>query len=126
MGYTFNQCGGKSCFGSDDMFINNGVAQWKFQRCANLLSVIVVVALLVLTCSGHFSSYDALMGLVDSGVFKVVALISLVVFSLNSILAGWQIAGDYAAKINVSGSLVTLIIGLISVAYMVAGVCILF
>jgi succinate dehydrogenase hydrophobic anchor subunit len=52
--------------------------------------------------------------------------ITLVLAGLNSILAGWQIAGDYAEKFNLNQTLLVSFGTIVSIAYIAAGICIIF
>ncbi|EGG95570.1 hypothetical protein IMCC1989_1525 [gamma proteobacterium IMCC1989] len=59
--------------------------------------------------------------MLDTTVFKVYALMTLLFAGANSILAGWQITGDYAAKFNIPPVLMMGITIVVSVFYVVWG-----
>jgi succinate dehydrogenase / fumarate reductase membrane anchor subunit len=96
-----------------------GVKQWIFQRASNALVVLFGLWLLATLINGVTSSTlnDALTG----DISRVFLVIVLVAASLNSILAGWQIAGDYAHKIGMSEKLMTAVGAAISLAYLALG-----
>lgn len=73
----------------------HGTKQWIFQRVANLLIVLLSVFFVFVFATFPVDDYASLIGLLSANWFKVIASISLIVLSLNSMLAGWQIAGDY-------------------------------
>lgn len=83
----------------------NGVQQWIFQRFSNIV-ILVFVAVLATTLSSDLT-YEALLSLFAQTWFKVYLTITLVFASLNSVLAGWQISGDYAHKVNLPGWVLT-------------------
>lgn len=76
----------------------NGVQQWVFQRFSNI--VIIVFALVLATSLSSDLTYQSLTALFAQTWFKIYLVFTLVFASLNSVLAGWQIAGDYAHKAN--------------------------
>jgi succinate dehydrogenase / fumarate reductase membrane anchor subunit len=75
--------------------INSGTKQWVFQRLCNALIVAVTVLLVVMLFMSPVDSYQAFSALFSATWFKLLISLCLVLFTLNSILAGWQIAGDY-------------------------------
>ncbi len=100
-----------------------GVKQWIFQRISNLVFVLFGLWLLLGLVAGQPTT---LAGLVGDGMTQTFLAIVLVLAGLNSILAGWQIAGDYAHKINVNASLLTGLGAVISVLYIVLGLKLLY
>ncbi|WP_157813595.1 succinate dehydrogenase, hydrophobic membrane anchor protein [Pseudoalteromonas spongiae] len=73
----------------------HGTKQWIFQRIANLLIVLLSLCFVVVFATFPVDDYASLIDLLNAHWVKVIASISLIVLSLNSMLAGWQIAGDY-------------------------------
>lgn len=97
----------------------NGVQQWIFQRFSNI--VIIVFVLVLLTVLSSDLSYASLSNLFAQAWFKIYLTFTLIFASLNSMLAGWQIAGDYAHKVSLPswiftgfGVLVTLVYALVA------------
>lgn len=99
-----------------------GVKQWLFQRSSNLVFVLFGAWFLISVISGAFNDYAGINTLLGSAAAKAVLAIVLLLAALNSILAGWQIAGDYAHKINVSSGVIVAIVAIISIAYLVVGI----
>ncbi|MDB4451084.1 hypothetical protein N9121_01890 [Pseudomonadales bacterium] len=101
-----------------------GVKQWIFQRASNALVVLFGLWLLATLINGVTSSTlnDALTG----DISRVFLVLVLVAASLNSILAGWQIAGDYAHKIGMNEKLMTAVGAAISLAYLALGLKLIF
>lgn len=108
------------------MALMNGVNQWKFQRLVNLLCVIAAIVLVCTLCGDNISSHGDLKALLAQGWVKVFFGVTLVLACLNSILAGWQIAGDYAHKIKVPSALITALVAIVSAGYAVWGLSLLF
>ena len=102
-----------------------GVKHWIFQRACNLVFVLFGAWLLISLLTGGLNSFEAANGLL-TGSMGVVLAVVLILAALNSILAGWQIAGDYASKIGVSEGLMTGIGAAVSVAYLVIGLGLIF
>jgi succinate dehydrogenase / fumarate reductase, membrane anchor subunit len=100
--------------------MTNGVQQWVFQRVSNVVFIIFAVVLLK-TILTQGLTYDGLNALLDTTVFKVYALMTLLFAGANSILAGWQITGDYAAKFNIPPALMMGVTVIVSVFYVVWG-----
>ncbi len=105
--------------------MTSGVTQWKFQRISNAVFVIFGVVLLINILSNGLS-YEALNGLFDNTAFKLYALVTLVLACGNSILAGWQITGDYAAKFNIPPCAMMGVTVIVSVVYLIWGIVLLF
>ena len=101
-----------------------GVMHWLFQRTSNLVFVLFGVFLLATLFNGV--SGPALDAALSGGASRLFIILVLVLACLNSILAGWQIAGDYAHKINVSASILTGLGAVVSLAYLLVGFQILF
>lgn len=100
--------------------MTNGVQQWVFQRISNVVFIIFGVVLLK-TVLTQGLTYDSLNVLFDTTVFKVYALITLVFAGANSILAGWQITGDYAVKFHIPPTVMMGITIIVSLVYVVWG-----
>lgn len=94
-----------------------GVTQWLFQRTSNVLFVVFGICLLVALARGaDIASLDAWL----AGGFSRIFLVTVWVFAcFNSVLAGWQIAGDYAPKVGLGVTLVSSVIALVSLAFLV-------
>jgi len=58
--------------------------------------------------------------------FKLYLLVTLVLASLNGVLAGWQIDGDYAKKFGIPTMLITIVSILVGIFYLFYGFNILF
>ena len=106
------------------MGIVNGVRQWVFQRVANVF-LVVFGAFLIMTFAKGLS-YESLVSLTSSSGFKMFALVTLILGSLNAILAGWQIVGDYATKFGLSDKLLMTIVVAGTVVGFVAGLGFIF
>ena len=102
-----------------------GVKQWLFQRASNLVFVLFGAWFLITFLGGGFASFQDLEALMNNATAKFVLGIVLALAVCNSILAGWQIAGDYAHKINVSANLIVAFIVLVSVGYLAVGAMLL-
>lgn len=102
------------------MGVTNGVRQWVFQRIANVCIVAFVVILFATVFGGV--SYESLAALMGATWFKVFALVVLVMGCLNSVLAGWQIVGDYARKFHLPENLLMTIVVLTTIGFFVAGI----
>ncbi len=105
--------------------IKNGVQQWAFQRISNATFVIFGIVLLVHLVDGGFA-YERLMALLANTGFKVYLAVTLLFAALNSVLAGWQITGDYAEKFGIPPMLMMGVTVLVSAAYLVWGLLLLF
>jgi len=102
----------------------NGVRQWIFQRTTNVFLVIFGLVLLVNAFSGiSYESFTALMG---AGWFRALALVTLILGCLNSVLAGWQIVGDYAKKFHLPEKLLNIVIVLVTVVFFIAAIGVIF
>jgi succinate dehydrogenase hydrophobic membrane anchor protein len=105
--------------------MTNGVQQWVFQRISNAVFIVFGLVLLANILSNGLS-YDALTALFASTAFKLYALVTLVLACANSILAGWQITGDYAEKFNIPPCLMMAVAIAVSALYLVWGGMLLF
>jgi len=76
----------------------NGVYEWIFQRLANLLIVVYGAIAASHFLSAAAADHHATVAFFSQGWFKLFSLLVLVIICLNSVLAGWQIAGDYINK----------------------------
>ena len=101
-----------------------GVKQWLFQRGSNAVFVLFGFYLLFTLLNGVDQA--TLDNALSGGASRLLILVTLLLASLNAMLAGWQIAGDYAHKINVSDRVVTAIGVVVSLAYLGIGLQILF
>ena len=100
-----------------------GVKQWVFQRVCNLIFVLFGLWLLVALISGQPTTLASLLADSTTQLFLAVVL---VLAGLNSMLAGWQIAGDYAHKINVNSGILTGFAVVVSAAYILMGLSLLY
>ena len=102
----------------------NGVRQWLFQRVANVVTVLFVIVVFVTIFSGV--SYESLNGLVGAVWFKILALVALLLGCVNSILAGWQIVGDYARKFHLPDSLLMTFVVVVTIGFFAVGMMLIF
>ncbi|MEM1113443.1 MAG: hypothetical protein AAGI11_16130 [Pseudomonadota bacterium] len=102
-----------------------GVVEWIFQRVANVLIILFGLWLLLTLYLNGGMPQDTLDGLLASSAFRIYLLVTLLVAGLNSLLAGWQIAGDYAVKFGLNQSLMVWGAGAVSAAYVVVGAMLL-
>lgn len=100
-----------------------GVKQWLFQRISNAVFIIFGLWLLVALIGGETTTLAALLA---NGTTQLFLAVVLVLAGLNSMLAGWQIAGDYAHKINVPSGVITAFAVVLSAAYIVMGLGLLY
>ena len=98
-----------------------GVNQWIFQRISNLIIVIFGLWLLVFLASPGVINFEVLQDLKADTASVIFFLVTLILAGLNSILAGWQIAGDYAEKFGLNQKLLVSITAIISLSYIVFG-----
>ncbi|AQA16990.1 succinate dehydrogenase, hydrophobic membrane anchor protein [Halioglobus japonicus] len=103
-----------------------GVNEWIFQRVSNLLIIAFGLWLIATVISSGGFTQEALAGLLGSTVFRVWAMVTLLFAGLNSVLAGWQIAGDYAEKFGINHGLMVWGTAIVSAAYVVIGAMLLF
>ena len=83
----------------------NGVQQWIFQRFSNVVIIVFALVLATSICTGL--TYESLTSLFAQAWFKIYLIFTLIFATLNSVLAGWQIAGDYAHKANLPNWVLT-------------------
>ena len=102
----------------------NGLRQWMFQRFSNV--VLIIFALVLTITLTNAPSYESLSELFAQVWFKAYLFFTLLIASLNSILAGWQIAGDYAHKVNLPSNVLTGIGVLITLIYFVVASMLIF
>lgn len=105
--------------------MTNGVQQWFFQRVSNAAFVVFGIVLLVNILSNGLT-YEALNELFAFTGFKLYALVTLLLACANSVLASWQITGDYAEKFNLPPCLMVAVAVLVSVLYLIWGLMLLF
>ena len=106
--------------------MGNGVKQWVFQRVTNALIVTFGIALLWVLWSGEALTYESLTQLVTASGFTYYFALVLVLACLNSVLAAWQIDGDYALKFGIPKNLITIVAIIVSLVYLVYGLKFLF
>ena len=95
----------------------SGVRQWVFQRFANI--TIIVFTLVLATVLLSDLGYSNLINLFSQTWFKIYLIFTLVVASLNSVLAGWQIVGDYARKFHMPSWLLMGIALIVTLVYFI-------
>ena len=103
-----------------------GVKQWIFQRLSNVAIVVFGFWLVYFLASPGAISFLTLNELFSNQASLIYLTITLVLAGLNSILAGWQIAGDYAEKFNLNQTFLVSFGTIVSVAYIATGFFILF
>lgn len=101
-----------------------GVKHWVFQRVSNALIVIFGVVLAATLVSGV--TFESLQETLANPVVKAYLVITLVFACLNSVLAGWQIAGDYANKFGFNAGVMVGFVAIVSAAYFVCGLTFIF
>jgi len=106
--------------------MNNGVRQWIFQRISNALIISFGISLLCILLSEDGLSYASINGLLSGGAFTIYLAVVLVFSCLNAVLAGWQIDGDYASKFGLPKNMITIVTTIVSLAFLVYGLLILF
>lgn len=89
----------------------SGVKQWVFQRSVNAVIVLSAIALFLTLFCGI--TYEELTWMLSQVWFKLIAIVVLGLACVNSVLAGWQIVGDYADKFNLSDTV--LMVGIVGV-----------
>ena len=98
-----------------------GINQWIFQRISNLTIVIFGLWLLVFLSSPGVIDFQVLQDLKADTPSVIFFSVTLILAGLNSILAGWQIAGDYAEKFGLNQKFLVSITAIISLNYIVFG-----
>ena len=106
--------------------LNDGVKQWVFQRITNALIVTFGVVLVFIILSGKASTYESLVELFKVGGLVYYLGIVLILSCINSVLAGWQIDGDYSRKFGLPAGLLTISCAVVSLIYLVYGLKTLF
>lgn len=106
------------------MAVMNGTRQWIFQRISNVFLVVFGIILLANVFGGL--TYGSMTALLGASWFKFFALVTLVLGCLNSVLAGWQIVGDYANKFHLPEKLLNLIIVVVTLLFFVIAIGIIF
>jgi len=104
--------------------LNSGIKHWIFQRVSNALIVLFGIFLAATLASDL--SFDSLQALLSNSLTQVYLLITLAFACLNSMLAGWQIAGDYAKKFNIPHNGMVGVAVVVSIAYFVMGLSLIF
>ena len=103
-----------------------GINQWIFQRISNLTIVIFGLWLLFFLASPGVIDFQVLQDLKADTATVIFFSFTLTLAGLNSILAGWQIAGDYADKFGLNQNLLVSITAIISLTYIAFGGYLLF
>lgn len=105
----------------------NGVREWLFQRFSNLLIILFAIVYIGLLVANAPLSYEKWLALHSALWFKLYSSFTLVIVTLNALLAGWQIGTDYTQKVPVNGfdKIYTLLYVIPTVLYLLAGTYIL-
>lgn len=103
-----------------------GVKQWIFQRLSNVAVIIFALWLVYFLVSPGEFTHATLIDLFNDRTSQIYLTITLVLAGLNSMLAGWQIVGDYAKKFHLNHNLFVGFGVAVSLAYIVAGLGIIF
>ncbi|UTW45783.1 succinate dehydrogenase, hydrophobic membrane anchor protein [bacterium SCSIO 12696] len=103
----------------------NGTRQWVFQRLSNALTVVFGIVMLKVLMSNDLS-HESLVALFSGQAFQIYAGLTLLFVCFNSILAGWQIEGDYQKKLHIPKNLLTTVAVVLSLCYLVCGLMLLF
>ena len=104
--------------------MNSGVKQWIFQRIANALFITFGICLLCVFLASDGLTYEYLKS--EMANWKWYFAILLVFACVNSVLAGWQIDGDYAKKFGFPSNLLTITALLVSLLFLFYGLRLLF
>jgi len=102
-----------------------GVKQWVFQRLSNVAIVIAGLWLLYFLISPGAITYETLANLFADQTTVIYFTVTLLLAGLNSILAGWQIIGDYAGKFGLNHNFLVGFVSIVSLAYIGVGLCLL-
>lgn len=102
----------------------NGVQQWIFQRFANIVLIIFALVLATALISGL--TFNSLSDLFAQTWFKVYLCFTLVIASLNSGLAGWQVIGDYAQKLHLPAWLLMGFASAVTLIYFIFALTLIF
>ncbi|MGS2724829.1 succinate dehydrogenase, hydrophobic membrane anchor protein [Porticoccus sp. GXU_MW_L64] len=103
----------------------NGTRQWLFQRLSNALVVVFGIVMIKVLVSNELS-HESLSALFAGQVFQIYAGLTLLFACFNSILAGWQIEGDYRKKLHIPKNLLTTVAVVVSLTYLGCGLMLLF
>jgi succinate dehydrogenase hydrophobic membrane anchor protein len=101
--------------------INSGVKHWVFQRIANALFVAFGIALLCVFLSNDGMTYESLTALLQNSGWKWFFIVVLILACVNSVLAAWQIDGDYAKKFGIPQQVITITALLVSILFLYFG-----
>ena len=101
-----------------------GVTHWIFQRISNVAIVVFGLWLVYFLASPGEVDFKTLKALFNDTTSIIYLLATLILAGLNSILAGWQIAGDYAEKFGINETLMVAFGTIVSIGYIAAGLCI--
>jgi len=102
----------------------SGVRQWVFQRFSNVI-IIVFAVVLAVTLGGDLT-YQSLSNLMAQGWFKVYLTFTLIVVSLNSVLSGWQVVGDYARKVHLPSWVLMGVVCITTLIYFIVAMTLIF
>ena len=102
-----------------------GVKEWIFQRLSNVAFVVFGIWLLYFLASPGDILFETLVKLSRDSASVIYFSATLLLAGFNSILAGWQIVGDYANKFGLNQNLLVSLISIISLGYIAVGIYIL-
>ncbi len=106
--------------------MNSGVKQWIFQRVSNALIISFGLCLLCELLYADSITYASLTELFSGQVFKIYLAVVLIFSCLNSVLAGWQIDGDYAKKFGMPQNVLTVTAAIVSLLFLFFGLSLIF
>ena len=103
----------------------SGVYEWIFQRVTNVLIVIYGLIMASHFLSEATADYSAMVAFFNQGWVILFSALILVLICLNSVLAGWQIAGDYLNKMPALNKLFMRVCMVVTVGYLLFGLVLL-
>ena len=98
-----------------------GVKQWIFQRVSNFVIILFGLWLLGILAGAEQITASTISTILADGTTRLFLIVTLVLACLNSMLAGWQIAGDYAQKVGLSDAIFTWFGIIVSLGYLACG-----
>ena len=100
---------------------NMGVKHFFFQRISNLLIIVFGLTLLFNIFINGGINAALFEQWISQAWVQTYLLVTLLFATLNSILAGWQISGDYAHKYGLNHTLLVTLAVVISLSYLAVG-----
>lgn len=102
----------------------SGTREWVFQRVSNLSICLWGLVFVVCVASMDSASFSDWQAVFEPLWFKLLSTLTLLLVSLNSVLAGWQIGTDYV-KVPGLNKVYMLVVKVGSAAYACTGLYIL-